>query len=155
MKALSAVGEHLAAAEAGEKLKTGPLKQYLGGRGAPINDTDVTIAIGEEYFALGRYKRAMEWFAGPAKGARVYHALVRYGDAAKAQQDYVTAMAAYADAANTIDRTQFESQYQAMIGLVKQMSEAIRKHSKQKPSDSMVRNNDADDDIGAISLDED
>ena len=155
MRAFSAAGDHLEAAAVGEKLKEGPLKKYVGGRGSAIDATGLAVAIGEEYFALGRYKRAMEWFSGPAKGARYYHAIIRYADAAKALGDYVTAMASYADAANTIDRTQFEHQYQQLIKEVAKMSEAIRKHSKQKPSASAVRNTDADDAIGDISLDDD
>ena len=130
MRALSAAGDHEGAIEVGERLFEGGLKKAIGSRESGMHPNGLAMMIGEEYFTLGRYRQAIRWF-DPAARARSYHALMRKGDAARRQKDYVTAMNAYAEAASTVDRKRLGDKYQQVVGLVSQMSEAIRRNTRQ------------------------
>lgn len=150
MRAYGAAGAHEKAIEVGEMLSNGPLRKSLGRRGMPVSAYDVYLFVGEQHFALKRYRRAMEWFA---KGGRVCQALVRHGDAAKALGDYATAMASYSDAANTLsDEEGFKKK--RIHRLIAEISKSVRSKARQSVSDSMIRNSDADDEVGGISLDD-
>ena len=153
MRALSAAGDHEGAIEVGERLFEGGLKKAIGSRESAMHPNGLAMMIGEEYFTLGRYRQAIRWF-DPAARARSYHALMRKGDAARRQKDYVTAMNAYAEAASTIDRKRLGDKYQQVVGLVRQMSEAIRRNTQQ--SQKSARSSlELDDGAEEISLEED
>ena len=153
MRALSAAGDHEGAIEVGERLFEGGLKKAIGSRESAMHPNGLAMMIGEEYFTLGRYRQAIRWF-DPAARARSYHALMRKGDAARRQKDYVTAMNAYAEAASTIDRKRLGDKYQQVVGLVRQMSEAIRRNTQQ--SQKSARSSlELDDAAEEISLEED
>ena len=153
MRALSAAGDHEGAIEVGERLFESGLKGAIGSRESGMHPNGLAMMIGEEYFTLGRYRQAIRWF-DPAARARSYHALMRKGDAARRQKDYVTAMNAYAEAASTIDRKRLGDKYQQVVGLVRQMSEAIRRNTQQ--SQKSARSSlELDDAAEEISLEED
>ena len=145
MRALSAAGDHEGAIEVGERLFEGGLKKAIGSRESAMHPNGLAMMIGEEYFTLGRYRQAIRWF-DPAARARSYHALMRKGDAARRQKDYVTAMDAYAEAASTVDK------YNQVVSLVSQMSEAIRRNTPQ--SQKSARSLELDDAAEEISLEE-
>ena len=150
MRAFSAVGDHENAIAVGETL-AGPLKKALGGWNAPIKENDTYVFIGNEYFALKKLKRAIEWFQ---KCGRYYDALIRLGDAAKALEDYPTAMAAYTDATTLLDPVDGKFKIDAIRRQVGEISKMVRKNTKQSVSEDMMRNSDSDDDIGGLSLDD-
>ena len=150
MRALSADGDYEGAIAVSETL-AGPLKKALGGWDAPIRANDTYVFIGDQYFALKKYKRAIEWYG---KCGRFYQALVRLGDAAKALEDYPTAMAAYTDATTLLDPFDEGHKIKAMRAMVGEISKMVRKNTRQSVSDSMMRNSDADDEVGGISLDD-
>ena len=153
MRALSAAGDHEGAIEVGERLFEGGLKKAIGSRESAMHPNGLAMMIGEEYFTLGRYRQAIRWF-DPAARARSYHALMRKGDAARRQKDYVTAMNAYAEAASTVDRKRLGDKYRQVVGLVSQMSEAIRRNGQQ--SQKSARSSlELDDAAEEISLEED
>ena len=63
-------------------------------------------------------------------------------------------MNAYAEAASTIDRKRLGDKYQQVVGLVRQMSEAIRRNTQQ--SQKSARSSlELDDGAEEISLEED
>ena len=151
MRALSAAGDHEGAIEVGERLFEGGLKKAIGSRESAMHPNGLAMMIGEEYFTLGRYRQAIRWF-DPAARARSYHALMRKGDAARRQKDYVTAMNAYAEAASTVDRKRLGDKYNQVVSLVSQMSEAIRRNTPQ--SQKSARSLELDDAAEEISLEE-
>ena len=150
MRALSASGDYAGAIEVSETL-AGPLKKAIGGREAPLSANVTYVFVGDQYFALKKYKRAMEWYE---KCGRYYQALVRLGDAAKAVEDYPRAMAAYTDASTLLDPVDEGHKIKAMRAMVGEMSKMVRKNTRQSVSDAMIRNSDADDEVGGISLDD-
>lgn len=151
MRAWAAVGEQTKSIAVGEMLAEGPLKKAIGGRGSPISANEVYIFVGDQYFALKQYKRAMEWFS---KCGKMFDGLVRKGDAAKALGDYPSAMAAYSDAANLLDDEEGKHKKEQIRRMIGEISKAVRKHTKQNVSDDLMRNSEADDEVGGISLDE-